>query len=124
MRYRDFSVQYTFEELTTFELLEALEDWQVVQSSAFKKGLKKHSKDARVLEAFNSLLNFIKNYDRVPAIRDYPPEFYVHQIKQDKRFPNTLWAHLKGQKIGLLFSVDPGVISLIHLGTHQEVGWN
>ena len=115
---------YTFEELTTFSLVESEGDWQVSQSSAFKKGFKKYSKDGRVMEGFNDIMNFIKDHNSVPPIRDYPPQYNVHQIKQDKRFANTLWAHLKGQKIGLLFSVDLGIIKLIHMGTHQELGWS
>jgi mRNA-degrading endonuclease YafQ of YafQ-DinJ toxin-antitoxin module len=114
---------YTFEELTTFSITESAGDWQVSQSSAFKKGLKKYSKDSRVMEAFNELMNFIKDHPAVPPVREYPAQLNVHQITKHDRFSGTMWAHLKGQKIGILFSVDPGVIKLIHLGTHQELGW-
>lgn len=116
---------YTLKELTTYHLVESSEDWEISQTSAFKKGFRKHSRDTRVMQGYEAIMDFIKNSDKVPSIADYPPQYNVHQIRKDKRFERgSLWAHLKGQKIGLLFTVEPGKIDLIHLGTHQELGWN
>lgn len=117
---------YSNESLTTFELYESDGGWTVQQTSAFKSGFKKHSKNPRVMKEFKKLLEFIKDHNQTPSIRSYPPELNVHQIKKDKRFENTLWGHLVGQLIGILFSVDAETktIKLIHIGTHQEIGWS
>lgn len=113
-------------ELFTFDFMENSQNgWEFLASSAFKKGLKKHRNDKRVMKAFKELTDFVIQHNERPNIRDYPQEFNVHAIKHDPKFAGTLWSHLKGQVIGLLFSVENDkTIKLIHLGTHQEIGWS
>lgn len=123
---------YSYEELTTIALVESdsNSDWDFQYTTAYKKGYKKHSKDKRVMDNLNRLLGHITSYDKIPPIDSYPPEYNVHPIKQDKKFMGSLWAHIKGQKIGLLFYVrinpqtKKPTIELVHLGTHQEIGWS
>ena len=115
---------YSTAELTSYHLLESNRGWQITTSTAFKKGKKKYRNDRVVVGAMDELINFIIQHDGIPPIRDYPPHLNVHQIKSDKRFPGSLWAHLKGQKIGLLFYVKPNLIQLVHIGTHQQLGWS
>jgi len=119
---------YSSHELFEFDLMEDTGGWNVMQSTAFKKGFKKHRNDQRVMASLQQLLEFIKNHPREPQISTYPIEFNVHPIKQDKRFAGSLWSHIKGQKIGLLFKIDTtgssNKLYLIHLGTHQEIGWS
>jgi mRNA-degrading endonuclease YafQ of YafQ-DinJ toxin-antitoxin module len=119
--------EYSQQELSEFTLMEAAGDWQVQQSTAFKKGFKKHRNDKRTIQAFKDVMEFVQSYDRIPPMADYPIEFNAHPIKKDAKFAGTTWVHLKGQKLGLLFKVQvgkPNTIQLIHLGTHQEIGWS
>jgi len=119
--------EYSQQELSEFTLMEAAGDWQVQQSTAFKKGFKKHRNDKRTMQAFKDVMEFVQSYDRIPPLADYPIEFNAHPIKKDAKFIGTTWVHLKGQKLGLLFKVqvgNPNTIQLIHLGTHQEIGWS
>ena len=71
----------------------------------------------------------------------YPPKLNVHSlIGQYKGYYD---AHLKGQKIIAVFAIIPGeknpkpdpkkpetkwksknILRLVHVGTHQELGWN
>ena len=115
---------HTTADLTSFQICEAVDGWKISESSAFKKGKKKYRNDKVVVSAMNELINFIIQYDDIPPIREYPHHLNVHQIKRDKRFPGSLWAHLKGQKIGLLFYVNPNLIQLVYIGTHQQLGWS
>ena len=119
---------YTTEELTTFYLLESVDNWQVQQSTAFKRGFKKYRNDKRVMNSFKILMDHIKQYPRIPPMSEYPVEFNVHHIKRDSRFPGSIWAHLKGQQIGVLFYIvregQTNTVKLVHLGTHQDLGWS
>lgn len=117
---------YTDDELFDFTLMESNSDkWEILTSSAFKKGWKKYSKDKRVASAFKEVVDFVLEHKDRPDIRSYPPQFNVHAIKTDPKFAGTLWCHLKGQAIGLLFSVEAGnILKLIHIGTHQQIGWS
>jgi len=123
MRYVDiFESIYTYEDLTTFELSEALGDWKVMQSNAYRKGLKKHQNDRRVMSSLQDLLTFIQDYNSPPPVSSYPHQFNVHTIRFGTQYNMPLWSHLKGQTLGLLFDVEPGVIKLYGLGTHKEAG--
>jgi len=114
---------YTHVDLTTFTLLEAAKDWNVLQSSAFKKGMKKYRNDKTVMKAYKEVIGFILDHDgAVPPVRSYPPHLNVHQIKRHATEAGSMWAHLKGQKIGLMFYVTPNEVRAIHIGTHQKVG--
>jgi hypothetical protein len=123
---------YSYKDLTTVILVEenVNDNWDFQFTTAYKKGYNKHSNDYRVMENLNKLINHIKSFDKIPPITSYPPEYNVHLIKKDKRFSGSLWGHLKGQKIGILFDIsqDPKtkklILKLIHLGTHQEIGWS
>lgn len=123
---------YSYDELRTIVVVESDSSgkWDFQFTTAYKKGYKKHSNDKRVMENLDRLLKHITSYDRIPPIESYPPEYNVHPIKKDKRFTGSLWAHIKGQKIGLLFYVrinpetQKPTIELVHLGTHQEIGWS
>ncbi|MCK4518266.1 hypothetical protein KAT92_05815 [Candidatus Babeliales bacterium] len=112
---------YSHADLTTFTLLEDAGNWRVVQSSAFKKGMKKHRNNKVVVAAFKEIMNFIKSHDGVPPVRSYPPHLNVHHIKRHATHAGSMWAHLQGQKIGLMFYVDPNEVKLIHIGSHQQV---
>ena len=101
-----------------------VKNWPVVQTRAFKKGYKKHKNNTRVLQELKKLLTFINEYEEVPKIDEYPPELRVHQITSDAKYPNTMWAHLQGQKIGVAFCLKDGKVRLLHLGTHQEFNSN
>lgn len=123
---------YSYEDLTTviFKEEKGGGKWDFQYTTAYKKGFKKHSRDKRVMDNLEKLIDHITSYDRVPPIESYPIEYNVHPIKKDKRFTGSMWAHIKGQKIGLLFYVriDPNTnkptIEFVHLGTHQEIGWS
>jgi mRNA-degrading endonuclease YafQ of YafQ-DinJ toxin-antitoxin module len=123
---------YSYDELTQVILTETnvTDNWDFQFTTAYKKGYKKHSNDKRVMNNLDILINHIKSFDKIPPITSYPAEYNVHQIKEDKRFSGMLWGHLKGQKIGLLFDImqDPKTkkltLKLVHLGTHQEIGWS
>ena len=133
---------YSSEDLKTFTLFEDErsikdnENWEVVQTGAFKKGFKKYRRDPRVMAAFYELLDFIYTNDTAPPVSSYPDKFFVHPIVQalKKELNNSLSTHLKGQKIIMLFRTHNGKpknknkktknkLELLHLGTHQDVGW-
>lgn len=120
-------------ELQDFLLCESItakNGWSIEQTNAFKKGLKRYEKDARVMSALTELTDFVMEQNSVPNVRSYPPSLYVHQIKHTHGRAKAigqenamLWSHLKGQKIGVLFSVYPGKrLSMFMIGTHQEFG--
>lgn len=98
--------------------------WTIVNTKQFKKGAKKYRNNPRVAEALKELLAFIMQQSSKPMISEYPQKFYVHQIKQNLPYagPNKLWAHLQGQRIGVVFDVDYGnrVITLYLLGLHSD----
>jgi hypothetical protein len=130
---------YLLTEFQEFILTEASEDWEILESPAFRKGKKKYQYDQRVMSALANLTKFITDRDRVPAISEFPPEYYVHYIKEGGIAQGGFSAHLKGQKIIVLFflenaetktnkdgtkmRVGKNQIKFVHLGTHQEVGW-
>ena len=113
---------YTVNEWTTVTLVESDGEWSTTQTTAYKKGLKIYSKNAAVMNSLIELLNFIKQHRMPPAIDSYPPKFNVHMIPKHKYYSRELWAHLRGQSIGLMFSVEPGVINLRCIGTHDDCG--
>lgn len=106
-------------------LLESEDRWSVYQTNSYKKDFKGYNHDKVIVKALADLLEFIKKNDKVPQIKDYPIQFNVHPVfaKRMKFDEDALWAHLKGQKIGLLFQVKPGEIRLLFMGTHQKLGW-
>lgn len=140
---------YSSEDLSTFTLfederkrnIEDDENWEVVQTSAFKRGFRKYRTDPRVMAAFYEILDFIYSNDTAPPVSSYPDKFFVHPIVQalKKELNNSLSTHLKGQKIIMLFRThnrEPknkneknknektkNKLELLHLGTHQDVGW-
>lgn len=94
--------------------------WTVYQSSNFKKGWKKHKNDKRVSSALYDLIDQLKNGTHP---KDLPPQYNAHRLKKvDPNWSGYWDAHLKGQKIILIFDWDPDnkTIKLAHLGTHQE----
>lgn len=101
------------------------DNWQIQTTNNFNKSFKKYKKDDRVLQGILDLLQFIVSNDGVPDPRNYPIQLNVHQIKYGIAEPyrNSLWAHLKGQKIGILFRVENHTVTLLNLGTHQDFGW-
>jgi len=113
---------YTLNDWTTVELLEQSSNWMTTQTTAYKKGLKIYSRNAAIMNNLSELLNFIKQHNSPPATDSYPPKFNVHMIPHHKYYSRELWAHLRGQNIGLLFSVEPGVINLRCIGTHDGCG--
>ena len=114
---------YDFEHFFDFEnqtLFEDSEQWTVRQSSNFKKGYKKHIRDPRVKEALTEILQGLK---RGKHPMELDPRFNVHPIRsKGNPWRGYYDAHLKGQKIILLFywDKDDKRIDLAHLGTHQE----
>lgn len=113
---------YSYKDLTTFVLTEAMGDWNVKQTSAYRKGLKKHQNDKRVMAALQEILTFIQSQESPPPVASYPHQYNVHIIRFGTPFGAPLWAHLKGQTIGLLFDVEQGNVMLYGLGTHKEAG--
>ena len=111
---------YSVKDFTTVALTESVGDWTITQSTAYRRAYKKYSKDARTMTALQKLMNFITTHDATPPIRSYPPEFNVHMLRVNDWKPNALWAHLKGSQIGLGFNVEPGLIELFCIGTHQD----
>ena len=111
---------YSIEDFTTVALTEAVGDWTITHSTAYKRGYKKHSKDSRVVNSMNALIDFITSHEGVPPVRSYPIEFNVHMLRQNDWKPNALWAHIKGQQVGVGFYVTPGLIELFCLGSHRE----
>jgi len=99
--------------------------WTIGRTKAFKRGLKKYGNDQRVMTALKQIETFVTSHNQMPMTNSFPAELYVHRIRADDRFPkDTLWAHLKGQKIGLIFSMQKNMqLNLIALGTHQDMGW-
>lgn len=100
-------------------------NWQIQTTNNFNRSFKKYKKDDRVLQGILDLLQYIVSNNNVPHPRNYPIQLNVHQIKQGIAEPyrNSLWAHLKGQKIGILFRVENNTVTLLNLGTHQDFGW-
>lgn len=130
MRLTDIVMPYQMVDFTTFYLVESTTDWEILESSAFKKGKKKYSNDKRVMNALSNLTRFITSNDKTPAIVNFPPEFYVHYIKEGGIAQGGFSAHLKGQKIIVIFFLEnkknensKNQIKFVHLGTHQDVGW-
>lgn len=122
---------FTFEDVIT-EDMENLkpfknESWDVDYSNAFKKGLKKHSKNPRVTEELKELEKFIVSNSRKVSQEDYPPQYNVHVIKRDPKFAGSYSAHVMGKKIITLFYVEngnPNTLRWIFVGTHQEANPN
>ena len=111
----------SLEDYTTLVLTEQKGSWAVSQTTAYKRALKKYSKESRVIQPLERLLSFIEQYDHnPPPIREYPQEFNVHLLLEHSVYGRTLWAHLMGSRIGLIFKVFPGEIHLMCLGTHED----
>lgn len=100
--------EYSLDDLFTFEdiISEDMEDlqpfknekWDVDYSNAFKKGLKKHSKNPRVTEELKELEKFIVSNSRKVSQEEYPPQYNVHVIKRDPKFAGSYSAHVMGKK--------------------------
>lgn len=123
MRYQELVNQlYSIEDITTFEFVENDNGWSINQSRAYKSGLKKYRNNADIMRSHDQLLNFIKMHDpkTPPAMKSYPPEFYVHVMVHLPEKP--FWAHLWGTRFGLLWRTTPGNIYLMCLGTHDDCG--
>ena len=129
--------EYSLDDLFTFEdiISEDMEDlqpfknekWYVDYSNAFKKGLKKHSKNLRVTEELKELEKFIVSNSRKVSQEEYPPQYNVHVIKRDPKFAGSYSAHVMGKKIITLFYVEngnPNTLRWIFVGTHQEANPN
>lgn len=129
--------EYSLDDLFTFEdiISEDMEDlqpfknekWDVDYSNAFKKGLKKHSKNLRVTEELKELEKFIVSNSRKVSQEEYPPQYNVHVIKRDPKFAGSYSAHVMGKKIITLFYVEngnPNTLRWIFVGTHQEANPN
>lgn len=101
--------------------------WTVYESNAFKKGMKpkKYGNNKKVVKGIADIVSFIKGHDTAPSVREYPHQYNVHAITKDNVYAGTMWCHLDGQKIGMIFSVDAAKkgIYLINVGTHQDMGW-
>lgn len=108
-----------------FEIMEDAEvgNWKVLASKAYNKGLKKYQNDQKVMENLDRLLKFISEHDTPPPINSYPPDLNIHVIKVAKTFKNALWGHLKGQNVGIAFSLDNDSkeLKLINMGGHKKV---
>lgn len=134
---KQITEEYSLDELFTFEnsITEDMENlqplktekWDVDYSNAFKKGVKKHINNPRVIEELKQLEQFIISQDKKPSHEIYPPQFNVHIIKRDPKFAGSYSAHLMGKKIITLFYVEngnPSSLRWIFLGTHQEANPN
>lgn len=118
-------LEHSLSEFAVVYLHEAAGGWSVGESRAFRKAKKRYAGDQRIMGALNALISFIQKHPNPPPLQSYPPELSVRMIRQDKRFgDNAFWAHLKGQKIGVLFTVEQGQINFLFMGTQQDIGWS
>jgi mRNA-degrading endonuclease YafQ of YafQ-DinJ toxin-antitoxin module len=113
---------YAFEAFFDFNsqpLFEGKDEWTVRQSSNFKKGYKKHIRDKRVAEGLTEILSALKEGTHPMQL---PAKYNVHPLKSKGPWGGYYDAHLKGQKILLIFAWDKDDkrIDLAHLGTHEE----
>lgn len=100
--------------------------WTHNETTSFRRGFKKYKRDKRAMSAYEDLMDFVRSQKDQPQISEYPPELYVHPLAVDKRFGSgAMSAHLKGQKIVLVFKVDykSKTIEKLGIGTHQDFGW-
>ena len=126
--------EYSLKDLTTFSLTESVENavpfetehWKVDYSNAYKKGLKKHKNNKKVMDALKGLENFIVSNPEKPRLDSFPPELNAHPIVNDKVFAGATSVHLLGSKIIALFRLEDAgkdgkkMLKFIHVGTHQE----
>lgn len=98
--------------------------WIVDPESKFRKNFKVYARDKQITTALLKLVSFVVSHpsNHKPSSHDYPVDLYAHNIVKGPH-NGKVWAHLKGQKIGLMFNVDAGTLSLIDIGTHQDFGW-
>lgn len=99
--------------------------WNFRATSNFKTGFKKHKKDPRVMQAFEDLLRYISEQQRIPKMTDYPPHLNMHIIVKTStpEYQRATWGHLKGQTVGVIFRIDEmGEVKFLNMGTHQECG--
>lgn len=98
--------------------------WNVTVDNKFKKNFRSYSRDTVVNNSLLKLIKFVTDHTASikPSSHDYPPELYVHNIVKGPH-SGKVWCHLKGQKIGLMFDVIAGNMTLIDIGTHQDFGW-
>lgn len=134
---KQITEEYSLDDLFAFEntITEDMENlqplktekWDADYSNAFKKGIKKHSNNPRVIEELKQLEQFIIAQDKKPSHDVYPPQFNVHIIKRDPKFAGSYSAHIMGKKIITLFYVEngkPNTLRWIFVGTHQEANPN
>lgn len=141
MRLSEF-ISYSYEDLNTFTVIltEAESDWEIQISTAYKKGFKRHENDRSVINPLYRLKDFILSHETIPKFDTYPSELNVHKLTGP--FKGYYDAHLKGQKIIVVFGLIAGeknlkadpknpatkwksknILRLVHVGTHQELGW-
>jgi mRNA-degrading endonuclease YafQ of YafQ-DinJ toxin-antitoxin module len=100
-----------------------LEDsgWSMGETKSYRKGMNKYQSDGRVMKALQDLLQFVMNQPKMPSLDQYPHESNVHPLRSYPK--GTLWAHLKGQHIGVVFrpNYQDKQIELLNLCTHDQI---
>lgn len=99
------------------------ENWDIDYSVAFKKGMKKHKKNPRVLNELKELEDWIISQDNKPKVDSFPVKYNAHLLKHDP-FSGATSSHIMGKKIIAIFyteNAEPrNKLRWIFIGTHQE----
>lgn len=124
MKLHDIAPTYTFEHFFDFgvdsSLFENDSQWTIRYSSNFKRGLKKHQNDKRVMQSVKEIMAHLQNGVHPMEL---PEQYNVHPIKSKANpWQGFYDAHVKGKKIILLFQWDKDDkrVDFAHIGTHQE----
>lgn len=87
----------------------------IKQTSAYKRGYKKHKNDKRVMGPLKELLkHLIYN-------KDVPNEFNDHMLSNGE-LKGLRTAHIKGQQVVILYQLTDDSLKLLGLGSHHEIG--
>lgn len=99
------------------------DNWDVDYSVAFKKGMKKHKKNPRVLSELKELEDWIIEQENKPKIDSLPAKYNAHLLKHEP-FSGATSTHIMGKKIIAIFyteNAEPkNKLRWIFVGTHQE----
>ena len=98
------------------EVTKNLKDPLIVkQSSAYKKGFKKHKHDKRVMTGIKDILKYLIYH------KDLPHEYNDHILKNGN-MKGLRSAHIKGQQVVILYNLTDTSVELLGLGSHNEIG--
>lgn len=127
-----FNDIFTFDDNIIYEDVKNIkpfenENWDIDYSVAFKKGMKKHKKNPRVLKELEELEKWIISNKKKPKIDSYPPKYNAHILKHEP-FSGAISTHIMGKKIIAIFYTEneepKNKLRWIFIGTHQEANPN